>query len=462
MGSYSDSRKLMVLLDLISIDQDKEKLSDIAREVIQQTKEYQVLKNLDQFYFISEQAHELKEKLLQINFDKKSVKEIYKEYDRLKDLIDNDLTFFIKNTKEKFAGNQYDIDLLPKESFNGIELQAEEDLTAKLVSILVKSGEMLPVHAFRKYLIRKTDDDVQQEYVKLRDPELIEKDQKRQKIFSIVGFLIGFILFPFILLPFYEQPAFFTVIGILFGLTFIYGFINSKPYFRFFNSLALLMTALTILIFIVLQTVNGLPFDMNQTDLLKIPFIEISACFGGLAGILLSRIVNKLPKDSFENPKMLTYFYQNKYVITGLLIVLTFLSITAFSAKQSVPMLVAETSQNVSQSVSNGITGTYKSITSKLSSTFESASDGFKSVFGRKQDNEETGALGTIQVTMESVNVRTGPSIDADVFTVVHQSDTYLYYGSQVDDEGREWFQLKNSETDEDLWISSYTVEIIE
>jgi hypothetical protein len=82
--------------------------------------------------------------------------------------------------------------------------------------------------------------------------------------------------------------------------------------------------------------------------------------------------------------------------------------------------------------------------------------------FVDQEDDYSNSSLGMIEVITPGANIRTLPEVKEDnIYFAASDGDQFYYYEErQVD--GVIWYKLINSETQEELWISSKTVEIIE
>ncbi|TXC90922.1 hypothetical protein FS935_08420 [Metabacillus litoralis] len=83
------------------------------------------------------------------------------------------------------------------------------------------------------------------------------------------------------------------------------------------------------------------------------------------------------------------------------------------------------------------------------------------------EENQEEGRaelkhIGSLEVTTEGANVRTSTEVkDETVAFVAAKGDQFYYYEEQNSD-GTIWYKIINQETQEQFWISSKTVKIIE
>lgn len=437
MVVYSDSRKIMLLLNYVSSNKDQ--LTEIALVEIKQTDEFKLLKSLNEYFFLSKEAKNIRVELQQISFENKEMEGIYEEFDKLKEIIYQKFTPLLNSSKSKVGRGSYkSLGIIDFKTYqNALD---KNDIFAKFLKILIKSNQDSPVDAFRNYLKSRSDKDVMNEYIQLRNKEIRLKDYKRQDYFNIFGAIGGFVASPFIFQSFTSNLLFLKIFWVCYILVLIFGLFSNFAYLNLISLGATFTGTVGMILLTILQTSNHLPANFLLKNLYQIINLTSLALSGGLIGILVSNLLNKLPKVPFELPEKLGTIHKYTLVFTIFFLAYGSIWTHAFSKQQTIYQL------------------TFEKINQKLV-TYEKEQqlEQDKKALVMKRTNQP---LGTIVVKMDA-NIRYGPSLKAKKFDVVSKGTKLQYYGTSVDSRNIKWYKLKIENSNKFSWISESTVNVV-
>jgi len=321
MKFHTNTHRILMLLSNITVEQ--EPLLQMARDDVMQTKEFvDLIKNMDNYHFVSDKAKDLKEKLLNINLNLRSVAEIYEQYDILLSL-NQSFTHLYTQSKDMIRKKlDYRIHIIHQQHLNEL---SNEIVYEKLVKIVVSKINKPHPEAFRDYSISTNDPDVIKEYVKIRDTEMERQDVKRAKKFTFVGGLLGFVLGVIILHminTFTELPTSKIVFSIGLSLAFL-GMLNAGRYLRnYFLSLLFIFLA-SFLGITILELFHLFPKGWTLQSFYQISVYTFAGLFISIIGQVIGYKVKRIPIN--EDQLKLTPFlrFTHKY---SLLILIVFIA----------------------------------------------------------------------------------------------------------------------------------------
>lgn len=194
MGVQKETLDMLLLLSTVS--ERKNELSEVFIQQIKKTPEYRVMTNLDEYEFVSGKAKEVRDQFQSIHIEKGSVAEINKELHRLQQIYTN-FQNIVSDSKRKIKAGNYQVGIVSKKGLQ--ELKSTDRSLYEKISIMARSSRESEAEAFRDYLLRSNQQDIAEEYERIRPSSLLAKDNTRARLFLVTGGVLFALFFMLIL-----------------------------------------------------------------------------------------------------------------------------------------------------------------------------------------------------------------------------------------------------------------------
>ncbi|WNS77422.1 hypothetical protein RRV45_10695 [Bacillus sp. DTU_2020_1000418_1_SI_GHA_SEK_038] len=442
MGVPKKTTEFLLLLSGVA-NKDQSELMDIYYKRIQETAEYRLLESLHDYIFISSISKELHDKLMKIQWKKKTLPEMQTEFATLCNLYSS--FHELKNTsRQRMNNNKYDIHLISKNDLEALK-QINQDLYYKIRILKNKTG-LLPVDAFRNFLKKNNHKGIIDEYVNLRTRDMALRDDMRAIFMRRFGTVMGALVFFALML--YLKPVGIQVEWGIIGtgaLLFLLGVANIRQSMRLFSIFLLLTYSSGFIILALVQDFFHLPTGFNFTQLREVNLLLLSSLFGGFLGFILGDKLNYIPAQAYRPHQFFRFVERGMRFLTIALLAFGTLWTFAFKADANIfPFIQVKMEQHLAAKIEALSTDKEKVAEEKTST----------------EDEEKVEAIGTVIVVAKSgAHVRTEPLISKSTERTTVAHNTILsYYEVKIVD-GVTWYYILEPKSQEMLWIHGSTVK---